>query len=362
MPETVYQEPEPATSPKPVAPKRRDWKDQPRWVWILAAAVAVVIIAALVYLNRQEPAPVVLGASSRALAVSSNGELLAVGTYDGTLRLVSPQSGHTLAKTQLPGAAMALSFGPEGSVLALVQGQTTLFIFSKDLSTHSERIVQLNPRDVVWSQALDSAIVASGGESNLSPSLEFFPAQPMGIAQSTSQLFDLRDWSAPVNLAVADDGSRVAVTLETTRRANVILYDHAERKVSSSFLVPGKPAGVALSAEGVFVVSPADESITEISGKSFTKIEFPKQASTSPLNMIAVNPAARRAYTTGSLTFAEVDLDKKSISRTFELPTHSAAIVLSPDRSTAYLTFQDANKVGVLNLQNMQSYHEIPLR
>lgn len=361
MPETVYQEPAP-TPVKPAAPKRRDWRDLPRWAWFAAAGVAIFFIAWLIHLNHREPAPVILGASSRSIAVSDNGELLVVGTLDGVLRLVSPQSGHTLAHTQLSGPAMAVCFGPDGSVLALVKDRTTLYIFSKDLSTHSERTIQVNARDLAWSQALGAAIVASGGEANLSPNLEFFPAQPFGIAQSTSQLFDLRDWSAPVNLAVANDGSRVAVTLETARRANVIFYSPAERKVSASFLVPGKPAGIALSPDGALIVSPSDESISEISGKSFAKIDYPKQASTSPLNMIAVNAAARRAYTTGALTFAEVDLDKKAISRTFELPTRSAGIALSPDLSTAYLSFQDANKIGVLNLQDMKTYREIALR
>lgn len=361
MAETVYQEPAAAPAP-PIKPKRRDWRDQPRWVWVAAGVAAILIIAALVHLNRREPPPVILGASSRSIAISENGELLAVGTLDGVLRLVALQTGHTLVRTQLSGPVKAVAFGPNGSVLALVEGQTTLYIFSKDLSTHSERTVQMNARDLAWSKAQSTAIIASGGESNLSPSLEFFPAEPMGLAQSTSQIYDLRDWSAPVNLSVSSDGSRIAVTLETARRANVILYSAADRKVISSFLVPGRPGGIALSPDGAFVVSPSDESISEITGKTFAKIDYPKQASTSPLNMIAVNPAMRRAYTTGALTFAEVDLDKKTISRTFELPTRSAGIALSPDLSTAYLTFQDANKVGVLNLQDMRSYREIELR
>ena len=362
MGETVYQEP--LQSPLPQRPARRApaWKNQPLWVWAAAAAAALLVIALLAYFGRSEPPPPVLGASARSIAVSSSGQLLAVGTFDGMLRLVSPQSGHTLARTQLPGPIMAVSFGPEGSVLALVQGQTTLFIFSKDLSTRAERTVQANPRDVVWSAALGAAVVAGGGETNLSPSLELFPAQPMGIAQSTSQLFDLRDWSAPVDLVLSEDGSRVAVTLETARRANVIFYDVAKRSVAASFLVPGKPAGVALAPDSAYVVSPGDESITEINAKSFAKIDYPKQASTSPLAMIAVNPGARRAYTTGSLTFPEVDLEKKIISRTFELPGRSAGIALSPDLATAYLTFKDTNKIGVLDLQDMKSYREIELR
>ena len=107
--------------------------------------------------------------------------------------------------------------------------------------------MQPNPRDVVWSTAMGAAVVASGGAANLSPNLEFFPAQPLGIAQSTSQLVDLRDWSAPVNIAVSDDGLRVAITLETARRANVLFYDAGKRNVSASSLVTGKPVGLALA-------------------------------------------------------------------------------------------------------------------
>jgi hypothetical protein len=78
--------------------------------------------------------------------------------------------------------------------------------------------------------------------------------------------------------------------------------------------------------------------------------------------MIAVNESARHAYTTGALTFPEVDLDQRRITRTFELPTNSSGIVLSADGNTAYLTYKDANKIGVLNVQDMNSYREIALR
>src|SRR5439155_969082 len=209
--------------------------------------------------------PFILGATDRSLAISPNGTLLAVGTRDGTLRLIGAESGHTLALAQLPASIEVVAFGPDDTVLALLQSQNLLYIFSNDLKTHSERLVQAHPRDVIWSQALGAAIVVAGGADDIHPSLQFFPAQPLGIANSTS---------------------------------------------------------------------------------------------TSPLWMIGVNESARRAYTTGALTFPEIDLAQNRIARTFELPTRSAAIVLSPDRNTAYVTYQDANKIGVINLQDMKTYRE----
>src|SRR5207244_12758046 len=103
------------------------------------------------------------------------------------------------------------------------------------------------------------------------------------------------------------------------------------------------------------------EDLAELTAKISAKSEFPKSASTPPLWMIGVNESARRAYTTGALTFPEIDLAQNRIARTFELPTRSAAIVLSPDRNTAYVTYQDANKIGVINLQDMKTYSEIDL-
>ena len=119
---------------------------------------------------------------------------------------------------------------------------------------------------------------------------------------------------------------------------------------------------MAGDGDRAWVASPAAETVTEITARTTAKSEYPKSASTSPLRMVAVNEATRRAYTTGALTFPEVDLDQHRIARTFELPTNSTGIALSADGGTAYLTFKDANKIGVLNLQDMNSYREIKIR
>ena len=328
----------------------------------LAGVAALVLLIAIYFGTRPKPAPVILGAESRSIALSDNGKLLAVATKDGMLRLVAIDSGHTLARTPLPAPATALSFGPDGAVLALIGSR--LMIFSADLKTHSEREAQPNATDMIWSPALESAIVASGGADNLHPHLEFFPSQPMGLGQSTSELVDLVEWAPPVDLAASANGLIIGVTLNTNRRANVIFYDTKLHRVTGSSLVDGRPEGITLASDGdrAWVASPAAETVTEITARAIAKSEYPKSASTSPLRMIAVNEAARRAYTTGALTFPEVDLDQHRIARTFELPTNSAGIVLSADNGTAYLTFKDTNKIGVLNLQDMSSYREIQLR
>jgi hypothetical protein len=78
--------------------------------------------------------------------------------------------------------------------------------------------------------------------------------------------------------------------------------------------------------------------------------------------MIVVNQQLRRAYTTGSLTLPEIDLDQRKIRRTVELPERSAGIVLSPDETTAYVTFERIDIVGVIDLQAMRWVREIQLR
>jgi len=331
----------------------------------MAALVAAGFVLLILIVRWMEPSPVppVLGASERSIALSENGRLLAVGTLDGKLRLVGAETGHVLVTTQLHSPIVAVSFGPNETVLALAQRESILYIFSSDLATHTERVVQSHAVDVVWSSTLDAAVVISGGNDNIHPTLEFFPAHPLGIANSTSQSFDLREWSNPVNLAISADGSRAAIALSAGRRANVIFYDPLTLRVAATSSVTGQPKGVAIAADGTraWVVSPAAEAITEITARTSMKTEFPKSASTSPLQMVAVNEQARRAYTTGALTFPEVDLDRRIISRTLELPNRSSAIAISRDGATAYLTFQDVNKVGVLNLRDMQTFREISL-
>lgn len=361
MPETVYQEPQ--SPAKPALPPRPSWQQRLGEVrLVLAGVAALVLLIAIYFGTRPKPAPVILGAGTRSIALSENGKLLALATKDGLLRLVAIDSGHILARAPLPAPASAVSFGPNGAVLVLLGDR--LMIFSDDLSSHGEREAQPNSTDMIWSPALEAVVVASGGADNLHPSLEFFPSQPMGLAQSTSELVDLVEWAPPLDLAASANGLIIGVTLNTNRRANVIFYDTKLHRVTGSSLVEGRPRGIALAQNGdrAWVVSPEGESVTEISAHTVAKSEYPKSASTSPLHMIAVNEASRRAYTTGALTFPEVDLDQHRIARTFELPTNSAGIVLSADDNTAYLTFKDANKIGVLNLQDMNNYREIQFR
>jgi DNA-binding beta-propeller fold protein YncE len=365
MPETIYGETPEIQEPSPQPAAKASWQEKLRQRRSLAFILIILgAITLILYWNRPQPAPVVLGASEGSIAISPDGKLLLVGTLDGVLRLVNTATGHTLAKTLLPGHVQSVTFGPGGTVLALVEGSSNLFIFSNRLDVAQQREVPPNTRDVVWSQALNAAAIVSGGADDIHPSLEFFPAEPLGIAHSTSQLVDLTEWSPPVHVAVSADGSRVGITLATNRRANVLLYDPAAKRVAASDLVPGIPRGIVLAhdASRFWLDQPDIEAVSEIDPKSVKRIDFPKSASTSPLAMLAVNEATGRAYTTGAVTFPEVDLAKSSIARKFELPTNSAGIALSPDSHTAFLTFKDANKVGVLNLDDMTSYREIELR
>ena len=256
---------------------------------------------------------------------------------------------------------MAVSFGPPDTILLLAQNDAHLHILSRDLATDTAREVRPHPHDLAWSQKLDAAIVISGGADEIHPSMELFPAEPMGIDKSTVQSYDLRAWSLPRSVAVSSDGSRIAIALSTARRNNLIFYDPQKRRIASAFSVDGAPQSVVFSQseQRLWVTSPSSEAITEIAPRTVTRILYPKGASTSPPTMIAVNEVARRAYTSGSLTFPEVDLDQKKIFRIVELPFRSAAIALSPDGNTAYLSADDQNRVGVVDLKEMKYLREL---
>ena len=354
-------------------PTRRPKRSLPSIVWIVAAVAAALlgVIAFLVLSSDKEPKQVVAaGASSRSIAVSADGTLLAVGLLDGSLRILNAHSGKTLARQKadkpeqrLPTVA-AISFGPPNTVLVLRAGDSKLHIFSHDLQAHTERAVRPNAHDLVWSRALDAALVLTGGGDNLQPKIEVFPARPMGIQKSTAQLWNLINWSKPKHIAVSADGSRLAMSFASTRKQNVLVYDPRARRTASALLIPGEPEGVAFASNGrrLWATSPSLEAISEVGGSSIARTQFPRLASTSPPRMIAVNESRRRAYTTGSLTFPEIDLDQRRITRKVELPERSAGIALSPDGSTAYLTFEKLDIVGVVDLHAMRWVREIKLR
>ena len=362
MNETIYREPE-----RIQGKGTRELRPAGPNGWAIAAVVIFVAAALwiawqILHSTAPPPVPPITGTSSRSLAISTDGKLLAVGGLDGTLRVFSASDGRMLASDLLPGAVMAVSFGPGDAILALAQNDSNLHIFSRDLTVHNEREVQPHPHDIAWSETLDGAVVISGGADEVHPRLELFPAHPMGIALSTVQLFDLRAWSQPRSVAVSGDGTRVAIALSTANRNNLLLYDPKARHIAAVFGVDGAPQGMVFSRsqeQRLWVASPSAEVITEIAPRLLKATAYPKAASTSPPIMIAVNEAARRAYTSGSLTFPEVDLDQNKIVRTLELPFRSASIALSPDGKTAYLSSDDQNRIGVVDVQNMKYLRDI---
>jgi DNA-binding beta-propeller fold protein YncE len=256
---------------------------------------------------------------------------------------------------------MAISFGPGDAVLVLAQNDSNLHIFSRGLTGHTEREVQPHPHDLAWSSTLDGAVVISGGIDEVHPRLELFPAHPMGIAESTVQLFDLRAWHLPRSVGITSDGALIGITFATAGRNNVLFYDPKKRRIAGLFSVVGTPYSLAFSQheERLWVTSPSAESITEIAPRKAVRTEYPKDASTSPPLMIAVNETTRRAYTSGSLTFPEVDLDQNKIVRTVELPFRSAAIVLSPDGKMAYLSSEAEDRIAIVDIENMKYLRDL---
>ena len=355
------------------APRRPARQPKRPPLWWLVAAVAVILLLAIAYFlfSSSEPKQVVAaGASSRSIAISQDGTRLAVGLLDGSLRILNAQNGKTVAinrsddPKQPLAAVSAVAFGPGDSVLVLRANQSRLHIFSSDLKTHTERALHPNPHDLVWSRTLDAALVLAGGPDDLQARIEVFPAHPMGIQRSTSQLLNLITWSKPKCIAVSQDGSRIAISYASKRKLNLLVYDPRARRTTAALLTAGEPEGLVLASNGMhlWAASPTAEVVTEAAPFSLSAIQLPKLASTSPPKTIAVNEASRRAYTSGSLTFPEISLEQRRITRTVELPERSAGLVLSPDRSTAYLTFEKLDIVGIVDLKAMRWVGEIQFR
>jgi DNA-binding beta-propeller fold protein YncE len=340
----------------------------------LAAAAAIASLAMLGYylFSAGKPKKIIpAGASARSIAISADGRRLAIGLLDGSLRVIDLQSRRVIAvkKSEDPkkfplAPIQAVAFGPGNSVLVLRTGESKLHIYPADLQGHSERQLHPNAHDLAWSRALDSALVLTGGSDDQQSKIQIFPARPMGIQTSSPQVVDLLTWSSPKYLAVSADGSRLAISYSSRRKHNVLVYDPRGRRLASALLVRGEPEGLAFAADGkrLWVTSPQTESVTEIASFSSSTAQFPRLASTSPPRMIAVSRRTGRAYTTGSVTLPEVDVAHRRILRKVELPERSAGIVLSPDGSTAYLTFERLDIIGVVDLHTMRWVREIQLR
>jgi len=346
---------------------------------VLCGIIGLLLLVAIVIKSRPQK-PVVLGSSDRALAVSADGSRLLVGLHDGSLRIVDAVNGKTLSTARLGAPILAVTFGPRDTALVLLDaGQTepdddkssepqpTLQIFSPNLASRVRRGLQPNAHDIVWSEASGSAIVLAGGDNNLHASLEFFPDRPLGIGASTPELVELPTYTAPRHLAVSADGSRVAVTFATNHRANLLIFDVPARKIVSGIITPGTPAGVAINANATAVmVSAADSgAISRVTGKTTETLRVVADSSAWPTRMVVTDSDATKAYASGALDVPEANFQESKIAREAGiLPTEhhaSSSLALSPDGKTLYVTFEDRNGVGVVDVPSMQWLREIEL-
>ena len=347
---------------------------------VIAAIVGAVILVAMAFTASRPEKPVISGSLDRAIAISSDGSRLLLGMRDGSVRVVDTASNKTVSMAQLGAPILAVTFGPRESAIVLVdagapdpvnekmtESQPTLQIMAAGLSSRVRRQIQPNAHDVVWSESLQSAIVLSGGSNDLHASLEIFSDQPMGIATSTPELIELPTYNSPRHLALSGDGSRLGVTFATSRRANLLIFDPPARRIVSSLLVPGTPAGVAVNGSGtaVIVASPDTGAITRITGSKIQTITVVPNSSASPPRMVATAAEAIKAYTVGAVDVPEADFESGKIAREAGLlPTEhhaSSSLVLSPDGKTLFVSFEDRNGVGVVDVASMQWLREIEL-
>ena len=346
---------------------------------VACAIIGVLLLAAIAVKSRPQK-PVVLGSSSRAIAVSADGSRLLVGLRDGSVHIVDAASGKTVASARLGAPILAVSFGSRDIALVLLDAgqiepdnekyyepQPTLQIFSPDLTTHVRRELQPNGHDVVWSEASGSAIVLAGGVNDSHASLEFFPDRPLGIANSTPELVELPTYTSPQHLAVSADGSRVAVTFATARRGNLLIFDVPSRKIVSGIITPGAPTGVAINANATAVIVAADSgAISKVTGKVTETLRVVADSSAWPTRMVVTDADATKAYTSGALDVPEANFQESRVAREAGLlPTEhhaSSSIALSPDGKNLYVTFEDRNGIGVVDVASMQWLREIELQ
>src|SRR5262249_36553890 len=126
QPPSVWQEP-PAPPPRAKPKARRVDLFRGRGAWVLTIAIAVFVAAVLVFVwfTRQDEKPAIVGALDHSIAVAPDGSKLAVGLRDGSVRLIDVATRQQVARADLGVAILAVDFGPEDSVLALVDAGAT---------------------------------------------------------------------------------------------------------------------------------------------------------------------------------------------------------------------------------------------
>jgi glucose/arabinose dehydrogenase len=115
----------------------------------------------------------------------------------------------------------------------------------------------------------------------------------------------------------------------------------------------------------VVVCSPETGAITRVTGTKSLTLNVVPNSSMGPPAMVVTASNAGKAYTAGGLDVPEADFDNgKIIRQAGLLPTEhhaSSSLALSPDGKTMYVTFEDRNGVGVVDVPSMQWLREIEL-
>lgn len=159
------------------------------------------------------------------------------------------------------------------------------------------------------------------------------------------------------NVAHADEAF---ITAQSADAVSVV--DLASMKTVATLPVGGKPAGVAVSADGarVYIASPEGQFLTVIDGAT-RKVVRKIALKGAPLG-VAASPDGKRVYATLAYDRTLVEIDPESgATREAAAGTMVSGVAVTPDGKTVIVTDRDDNAVSFFDAASLARTATIPV-
>ena len=267
---------------------------------IYVAEPAAGALQVVTWATGQVSAPIKVGNSPMAVAVSPNGHWLAVtDMIDNTVSRISVAGTAPLAVIPVGGSPTAVAFTPD-STLALVANSSDNSVTVISVSTGtkvSSFTVGNDPRSIAFAPDGRTAYVANYGSNTVSV---IGLSRGIGVVTGTISV-GLKPWG----VAISPDGKTVLVTNSGEHTTSVIRV--LTGTVGTSVLVGVAPQGVAFSSDGfkAFVLNTVEGTVSVIVAGVDTSMKISPRA-------IAVQAGAVQVYRTTATTAEGVQLGSQT--------------------------------------------------
>jgi WD40 repeat protein len=185
-----------------------------------------------------------------SLAMTSDGNRLAIQTWNGAIELWDIHEHRIVASREFPNAAGGrVAFRGAGDRLALLEGTSAFILSTTDLSTLTRFQMAVDEGTALaWHPNKREMVFVGDAHGRVTSRPEMDPATPPEVWTAASEIVDL---------AITPDGKRVLAATSTGR---IVVFDHERLGPVLSFDIPPAPAtsptiSMALSRTGRFLAA-----------------------------------------------------------------------------------------------------------